>query len=134
VIGWPLAQSPDFLPGLTLDEAAAGDSTLWALLVAIVLGLLVLVPSLTMLFRLVLSGGFDAAPAHAGEAPPERRTRRRLPTALVIALAFLGPGLTFVTEGGVGRLIGVVCLLSAVAAGAVYALAPERVGEEGQSS
>ena len=47
VVGWPLAQSPDFLPGLTLDEAAASDGVLVALLVSVAAGLVVLVPSLT---------------------------------------------------------------------------------------
>ncbi len=129
VIGWPLAQSPDFLPGLTLDEAAASDATLWVLLGAVVLGLFVLVPSLTMLFRLVLSGSFDQ-PATPETAPHPRRPPRIPPTPAVIALAIIGPGLTFFTEGGAGRIIGVVCLVSAVAAGAVYALSPERVGQE----
>src|ERR671934_159243 len=30
VAGWPIAQSPGFLPGLTLDQAAAGGSTIVA--------------------------------------------------------------------------------------------------------
>ena len=129
VVGWPLAQSPDFLPGLSLDEAAASDATMWALLGAVVLGLIVLVPSLTMLFRLVLSGSFDQ-PASPEEEPAVRRPWRVPPTPVVIALAVIGPGLTFFAEGGVGRIIGVVCLVSAVAAGAAFALTPERVGDD----
>jgi hypothetical protein len=54
------------------------------------------------------------------------------PIALVVALAVIGPGLTFFAEGGIGRLVGVVCLLAAVAMGAVFALAPDRVGEVGE--
>lgn len=60
VIGWAFAQSPDLLPGeLTLDEAAANDATLTALLVSVAVGALVLVPSLAYLYRLTLRGTLD---------------------------------------------------------------------------
>jgi cytochrome d ubiquinol oxidase subunit II len=52
---WALAQRPDFLPGaVTLKQAAAGDSTLLATLIALILALAVIIPSITMLFRLSL--------------------------------------------------------------------------------
>jgi cytochrome bd ubiquinol oxidase subunit II len=55
--GWALAQRPDFLPGqLTLQDAAAGDATLLATLIVLVLALLVIVPAITVLFRLTLQG------------------------------------------------------------------------------
>ena len=57
--GWGLAQRPSFLPGLTLEEAAAGDATLVAIAVSVGLGLLILLPSLALLFRFVLIGRFD---------------------------------------------------------------------------
>jgi cytochrome d ubiquinol oxidase subunit II len=79
VAGWGFAQSPYLLPGeLTLDQAAAGDSTLSALLVSIAIGALVLVPSLTYLYRLVLRGTLDQQfepldqrfrPVSAGDRP-----------------------------------------------------------------
>jgi cytochrome d ubiquinol oxidase subunit II len=51
--GWVLAQRPDFLPGeLSLRAAAAGNATLVATLIVLVIALLVVVPSLTVLFRL----------------------------------------------------------------------------------
>jgi len=51
--GWVLAQRPDFLPGkLSLQDAAAGNSTL----VVLVLALLVIVPAIAVLFRLTLEG------------------------------------------------------------------------------
>jgi cytochrome d ubiquinol oxidase subunit II len=60
VAGWVAGQSPYLLPPeLTVDEAAAGDSTLTALLVAVAIGLLILVPALTWLFRLTLRGELD---------------------------------------------------------------------------
>jgi cytochrome d ubiquinol oxidase subunit II len=58
--GWALAQSPYLLPPkLTLDQAAASDATLTAVLIALAIGALVLVPSLVYLYRLVLRGTLD---------------------------------------------------------------------------
>ena len=60
VAAWVAAQSPYILPpGLTVDEAAGSDASLTALLVAVVIGLFILVPSLTWLFRLTLRGQLD---------------------------------------------------------------------------
>jgi cytochrome bd ubiquinol oxidase subunit II len=129
VIGWPLAQSPDFLPGLTLDEAAASDATLVALLIAVAAGSLVLVPSLTWLFRLVISGRFDEPSPAPQEAAPSRAAWRAPPPAVFAFLAVAGVTLTFFTEGGAGRIVGVIALLSAIAAGAAVALAPERTND-----
>jgi cytochrome d ubiquinol oxidase subunit II len=57
VVGWVAAQSPDLIPGrLTLHAAAAPDATLQALLIAAGGGAVVLVPSLVLLYRLVLRG------------------------------------------------------------------------------
>lgn len=62
IVGWWLATRPDLLPGsLTLDEAAAPDATLTALVVSVAVGLLILVPSLVYLYRLVLKGTLDQA-------------------------------------------------------------------------
>jgi cytochrome bd ubiquinol oxidase subunit II len=57
VAGWALAQEPYLLPpGLTVEEAAASDSSLAALLIAAALGMALLVPALVWLFRLAVSG------------------------------------------------------------------------------
>ena len=57
---WALAQRPYLLPGeLTLDEAAASDATLAAVLIGLAVGALILVPSLVLLYRLVLRGTLD---------------------------------------------------------------------------
>jgi cytochrome d ubiquinol oxidase subunit II len=57
VAGWAAAQQPYLLPpDLTVEAAAAPNATLVALLVATGVGLLVLIPALTWLFRLALSG------------------------------------------------------------------------------
>jgi cytochrome bd ubiquinol oxidase subunit II len=71
VAGWGAAQSPTFLPGLTVEEAAAERSTLIALLVGLGIGALILVPSLYVLFSLVLAGRFDPA-ARMNIPPPGR--------------------------------------------------------------
>jgi cytochrome d ubiquinol oxidase subunit II len=55
-----LAQSPYLPPGeLTLDQAAASDATLTATLISVALGLVVLLPSLWLLYSLVLRGRLD---------------------------------------------------------------------------
>ena len=60
VVGWALAQDPYLLPGaLTLEDGAASDATLTALVVAVGLGFLILLPSLWYLYRLVLRGTLD---------------------------------------------------------------------------
>ncbi len=60
VAGWALAQEPYLLPPeLTVDEAAAPDSTLAAMLGAAGVGMLLLIPALVYLFRLVLRGRLD---------------------------------------------------------------------------
>jgi cytochrome d ubiquinol oxidase subunit II len=60
VAGWALAQRPDLLPGaITVQDAAAGDATLAALLASMAVGLAILVPALWYLFRLVLRGRLD---------------------------------------------------------------------------
>src|ERR687896_2081521 len=57
VAGWALAQEPYLLPpGLTVEEAAASDESLAALLIAAAIGMALLVPALAWLFRLALSG------------------------------------------------------------------------------
>jgi cytochrome bd ubiquinol oxidase subunit II len=53
--GWAFAQRPFFLPhAVTLRDAAADDVTLAATLIVLVIALLVIVPSLFVLFRLTL--------------------------------------------------------------------------------
>jgi cytochrome d ubiquinol oxidase subunit II len=62
IAGWVIANHPDLLPGqLTLDDAAAADATLTALVVSIGIGLVILVPALWYLYRLVLAGRLDQA-------------------------------------------------------------------------
>ena len=60
MVGWALAQNPYFLPGeLTLEQAAADDAVLGAVLISMAVGALILVPSLWWLYRLTLQGRLD---------------------------------------------------------------------------
>ena len=74
LVGWVLAQRPDVLPGLSIHQAAAGRSTLIALVVATAIGAVLLIPSLVILYGLLLGGRFDAP----GRTSARRRRPRRL--------------------------------------------------------
>jgi cytochrome bd ubiquinol oxidase subunit II len=113
VAGWGLAQRPQLLPGLTIDEAAAGRSTIVALLVALAIGALVLVPSLALLYTLVLRGRLDAGPPRDDDSSPRPgRTLPLLPAALVCLV--LGVGFTTPVEASWGRIAGIPFLFAFV--------------------
>jgi cytochrome bd ubiquinol oxidase subunit II len=60
VVGWAVAQDPYMLPGeLTYAKAAADDAVLAAVFVSMLIGALILVPSLFYLYRLTLQGRLD---------------------------------------------------------------------------
>jgi cytochrome d ubiquinol oxidase subunit II len=132
VAGWALAQQPQILPGLTVDQAAAGDATLTTLLVAIAFGALVLVPSLWLLFGMVLRGQFDERPERPGSladtatgpvltgplvTPPGRAAG-----VTAAALAVLGVPMTFLSDGGLVLGLGVILVLGALVAAAAFFL------------
>jgi cytochrome d ubiquinol oxidase subunit II len=118
IAGWGLAQSPTFLPGLTVEEAAAGDSTLIPLLVGMGVGAFILLPSLFVLFRLVLAGRFDPravrSPSGSGAIP---RSDQSKPGPLRLTL-ILACGATLVLVFAVSPWLQVgaaVALLGAIA-------------------
>jgi cytochrome d ubiquinol oxidase subunit II len=125
IAGWGIAQSPDLLPGLTIEEAAAGRSTLWALLISIAGGLVVLVPSLALLYGLVLRGRFDAFAPAPQEAPRARTSpaRRSLAVAAV-GLLVVGAALLLLGEGA-AVAVGVLALVGYLVFGAVELLRPD---------
>jgi hypothetical protein len=98
--------------------------------VSIAVGAVILVPSLALLFGLVLGGRFDERPEELGSL--EHAGKRRLPTGAggseprrstgvaAAACAALGVPLTFLSDGGVGLALGVVLLLAAVASAASF--------------
>jgi cytochrome bd ubiquinol oxidase subunit II len=136
VAGWGLAQRPDLLPGLTIEDAAAGDATLVALLVSIALGAVLLVPSLALLFGLVLRGRFDAAPgpARLAAVPPHRasgRGGRRVLAVVAVACLAAGGGLLVGFDSPGPDIAGALLLLGSVAA-AFVVLAPSVLAGGGE--
>src|SRR5262249_7358957 len=121
IAGWGFAQRPQFLPGLTIEQAAAGRSTLIAMLVALAVGAVVLLPSLGFLFTLVLRGRFDERSERSVEAafsvPSSSRTQRLLGAA--IAGFTVGAGLMIVVDARWALIAGVPMLLSSVFVGFV---------------
>ena len=126
VAGWGIAQSPEILPGLTIEQAAAGDAVLIATLISVALGLLILVPSLAFLFGMTLRGRFDPGAEREGAREPtvEPGPRRPAALALVAAVGGVGALLTFLLDGGIGQAVGVVAMLAAVAWGFVLLADP----------
>ena len=132
VAGWGLAQRPVLLPGLTAEQAAAPAPTLVGLLIAVAGGAVVLVPSLGLLFSMVLSGRFDpgtSTPAADAARPPADPDQRQagFPGAgrrsglLALGLLVAGTGLLTVAESGQAHAVGVLALAGAAAAGVAAA-------------
>jgi cytochrome d ubiquinol oxidase subunit II len=123
IAGWGFAQSPTFLPGLSIDEAAAGHSTLVSLIVSVALGAVFLVPSLALLFGLKLRGLFDAPPVEPLLSEAERDlSTSDLPRALlsVSAACFsVGACLLFFLDSTWAHVTGGLFLLAFVATGFV---------------
>jgi cytochrome bd ubiquinol oxidase subunit II len=133
VAGWALAQQPDILPGLTVEQAAAGHSALVAVIVGAAIGAIVLVPSLVLLFGLVLRGRFDphVVEPQATSALGTRAAGREplLGVAAGVSLA-VGGTLTFFFETSWAHIVGVSALLAFVGFGFV-ALASIVVSDDG---
>ena len=120
IAGWGLAQRPYLLPGhLTIDQAAAGRTTLIALLVGLAIGAIVLVPSLALLFGLVLRGRFDpgttAATAHRRVTAPNVPL---LPAA--VGCLVVGTLLSASLDSPWGRILGVPLLFGFLVLGFLW--------------
>ena len=131
VAGWALAQRPELLPGLTVEEAAAGDATIVALLISLAVGAAILIPSLVLLFSLVLRGRFDEPPQPAAIETPAPRERRPALGIAGAACTALGAPLLFFSEGGATLALGVVLLLAGLAAAASYLVAQATLADPG---
>ena len=126
VAGWALAQQPELLPGLTVREAAAGDPTLAAIAISVGGGLLIIAPSLALLFSLVLTGRFD--PGRELPKGPARDARGVTPPIPVTAAAVTTVVGALVMFAGEGWILGVglaVMLIGALATFVVVASWPE---------
>jgi cytochrome d ubiquinol oxidase subunit II len=132
IAGWAAAQEPYVLPGLTVAAAAAGRSTLIATIVSVAAGAVVLVPSLAVLYSLVLRGRLDttvvsdagaAADAGAGAVSDEvrpgaadgrspRRSRDPLAGAFAVVTLAAGAGLLVFADPAWAHAIGAVALIA----------------------
>jgi cytochrome bd ubiquinol oxidase subunit II len=128
IAGWALAQSPIFLEGLTVREAAAGRNTLVALVVAVLAGVVILFPSLALLFRLVLGGSLGGE-SDAGQSLQVRSLLAALvPRSLSrLAIAALTAGVGFLTiaDAAWAHAVGVFCLFAFIVAAFPAALPPD---------
>jgi cytochrome d ubiquinol oxidase subunit II len=134
VAGWAFAQRPRFLPGLTIQEAAAARPTLVAVLVGLAIGALLLIPSLGLLFALFLRGTFDVGASWDGETkelePPVRRHGPGPLVALAVLCAVVGTGLTLFSEQALWRAVGILALFAFVASAFVVITAYDEGGPE----
>jgi cytochrome d ubiquinol oxidase subunit II len=123
VAGWALAQQPQLLPGLTVDQAAAPRDTLIAVIIAVAGGGIVVIPSLLVLLRLSVAGRLGDYSADGGSFDP-RNGSLRTPglhparaASLATACLIGGFGFLTVAEAGWAHAIGVTMLLAAIALG-----------------
>jgi cytochrome d ubiquinol oxidase subunit II len=125
VAGWAAAQEPRFLPGLTIQQAAAGRSTLITLVIAIAAGAAVLVPSLALLFHLFLRGQFAPVAEPATAVPgPRVGTDTRPPRALALVAGvslLVGAVSMVLLDSAWAHVVGVLALFACAAS--VFALA-----------
>jgi cytochrome d ubiquinol oxidase subunit II len=125
VAGWALAQQPRFLPGLTVEQAAAPHDTLVAVIVAVLGGAILLFPALALLLRLTLGGtlghGGDVDHGPAGGVPGEHRALVGLAPDLAgraaAACLVAGLGLLTIAEAGWAHAVGLVLLAGFIVAG-----------------
>jgi cytochrome d ubiquinol oxidase subunit II len=127
IAGWALAQSPLFLPGLTIEAAAAPRTTLIALTVAVLGGAVILFPSLALLFRLDLSGRLAEGGESVNLRPTPRLVRGSRQGFLgraALACLITAIGLLTAAEAGWAHALGVVSHFGFVALGFPAALPP----------
>jgi cytochrome d ubiquinol oxidase subunit II len=135
--GWAIAQSPTLLPGMTVEQAAASDDTLIAVVVATLGGAVVLLPSLALLFTLTLRGSLGQTPQEAAKAAAATpitalsASRTGLLARLAIAFAVVGFGCLTVANAGWAHAIGVPALLISAALGFRAAVPLEAAQEPG---
>ncbi|MEA2444096.1 MAG: cytochrome bd ubiquinol oxidase subunit [Thermoleophilales bacterium] len=135
IVGWALAQLPTVLPGLTVRQAAAPHDTLVALVVVVLAGIPLLLPSLALLFGLYLRGRFD--PGGERPAPPPKHTagqvlRASRPGLLgrsAVALLIATVGFLNVADTGWANAVGVVCVLAFMLVGFVAIVSSDLFAE-----
>jgi cytochrome d ubiquinol oxidase subunit II len=157
IAGWAAAQEPRVLPGLTVTQAAAGRATLVATIVAVGVGAAILVPSLALLYSLVLRGRLDTAvtedtsgapgavrpgpgPRGAGAARAPRdggvaqalrdggAARSRLRGTFAVVTLVAGAGLLVFADAAWAHAVGALALIACAVT--VFALAAGPPAEE----
>jgi cytochrome d ubiquinol oxidase subunit II len=130
IAGWAFAQRPYILPPeLTIDEAAAGHSTLIAIVVSAIVAALLLIPSLALLYSLFLRGRFDESHRRDDRLEGTRITigRWELYVSIAAGVFIIGALLNIFSQNDWQRGIGVAALLGGIAGGfALLALPPEQ--------
>jgi cytochrome bd ubiquinol oxidase subunit II len=120
VLGWAFAQRPEVLPGLDVHAAAAGRSTLIALVVATAIGAVLLVPSLLLLYGFLLRGLFDEEPGlerSTGSAVEAPSSSKLVPVTGVLLV--VGVVLTMLSDGSYPLVLGLAALFGFAVCGFV---------------
>jgi cytochrome bd ubiquinol oxidase subunit II len=135
IAGWALSRWPTILPGLTVDEAAAGHDTLVCVVVAVLVGAVILFPSLALLFSLTLAGRLRGPEVAVSESSSPKRgtTNVRLLARLAGACLIAGFGLLTVADAGWAHALGVVSLFGFVVC-AFGAIVVPALGEQAPAS
>jgi cytochrome bd ubiquinol oxidase subunit II len=132
--GWGYAQSPVLLPGLTVRAAAAPHDTLVAVIVAVLVGALLLAPSLGLLFRLVLSGSLDPEALREDHGAAAVQLLGASASGMLArsacAAGIAGFGFLTLAEAGWAHALGVLALVVFMIAGFAAAL-PSLLGDPG---
>jgi cytochrome d ubiquinol oxidase subunit II len=116
VAGWALARWPTILPGLSVDQAAAGHDSLVAVIVAVLGGGAILFPALALLLRLAVTGRFAAAETTPVEVGTRalRAGRPRFLVRSAIGCLIAGFGLLNVADASWAHAVGLACLFGFV--------------------
>jgi cytochrome bd ubiquinol oxidase subunit II len=137
IAGWAFAQEPVFLPGFTIHQAAAGHSTLLAVVISTAVGAVVLVPSLVLLFHLFLHGRLSPAIEPVAAEPSIRIVAAGGPSRALAPLAgvslLAGAVLMVLLDNGWAHVIGVLCLFAGAVSVFLLAVAPA-IGPDQQES
>jgi cytochrome d ubiquinol oxidase subunit II len=136
IAGWAVARWPTILPGLTVYRAAAGHDTLVWIVVAVLGGGAILFPSLALLFRLTLTGRFQALeqPDEELEDRGALGVRPRMMARLAVAFLIAGLGLLNVAEASWTHAVGVVSFAGFIVAGFLAVVSDALRSEEAAQS
>jgi cytochrome d ubiquinol oxidase subunit II len=135
IAGWALASWPTIIPGLSVQQAAAPHDTLVTVIVAVLAGGAILFPSLGLLFRLALTGGFDPGgtaspePASPVSAAPVS-SRPGVLARVAAACLIVGIGLLNLADARWAHAVGVVSLFGFIITAFLAVVPAALTGEE----